>query len=185
MRLAVAILVALAFSSLASANANRDPKTLVLRLADMPTGFKVKAAGYQSNSEVADKTTPVQKFREWGRLSGYHLETKRDATLETLFTGPLAITSSVSVYRSEDGAHDATMSGWKHCGKRLSLGRRIGDEARLCSITKRSGPYTAQVFIVLWRDGPVVAVLADAGLKGGPTPEGAVRLAIKQEQRIA
>ena len=181
--LVIALLVA------STSSANRDPKNMVLRLQDMPTGFELTKSYYTSVTGAAKgSSVSVAQYKAWGYLTAYESDFSKNGSLGDLFSGASQVTSSVSVYRTSAGAGKSLASSVAACNKapfkELSVGAKIGDEAHLCSATHKSGSITAQVYAVLWRRGQLKAAVLVAGVASGTSPDQAVRLAKVQDKRM-
>ena len=109
-------------------------------------------------------------------------------TLGTL-NGVIDITSSASVYATSAGAEKSVASSATACNKapahELSIGgAKIGDEAHLCSMVRKSGGQTFRFYAVIWRRGAVKAAVFTGGLDGRIAPNQAVSLARLQDKRM-
>jgi hypothetical protein len=178
-----------AVAAAAIASAAPSLKTRVLRLQDMPTGFRVKSRHFVSLAASAKRyKRPASELRKWGYVNGYEADFSRDVSLSTLVRGAIEVDSTVALYRSRAGVKAALADDVRRCNKapvhELSLGAKIGDAGHLCSLTKKSGGYTFQVYAVVWRHGPLRAVVTTIGLKGGAAPNQAVSLAKVQDRRM-
>ena len=182
------LLVALAICPSARP-ATADPAAYVLRLANLPTGFTVESQGVFDNAAAAkESATSVAQYVRWGRMTGYEREFAREASLGDLVRGALQISSSASIYKSVSGARASTAETIRRCrqppAKTLSLQEKIGEQRALCSSRMKSGGYTIQVYVVVWRRGVVKAGVAAAGLSGAISSSEAVALARKQDAAI-
>jgi hypothetical protein len=156
-----------------------DPKHLVLQLADLPTGFSVKKAHYESIAQAAkDDSTPLSTFKQYGYVVGYEAEYTRDA---------IEIDSVVAIYRDKAGPSwglQKTGDACREHGKLLSVGARIGDDAVLCSVASTSGVTHVQAYALSWRDRRFRGTVLLAGIAGGVSPNQAVKLAKLQQARM-
>ncbi len=155
----------------------------------MPTGFRVKSSHpYSAAAAVNRGGVTLRQLKKWGYAAGYESDFVRDVSLSDLVHGAIEIDSSASVYRTSSGAKASLASSGKAChtspATELSVGARIGDEAHLCSIAKRSGGYTIQTYTVVWRQGRLKGAVLAAGLKGGISPTQVVQLAKIQSRRM-
>lgn len=176
--------VSLALLAGTASGANPDPKQMVLRLQDMPTGFEAAGSGYKSVTAAANgSTVSVAQYKAWGYVTAYEAHFRQNGNLGDLFSGVSQVTSLVSVYRTSGGAKKSLASSAATCAKspfqELSVGAKIGDEAHLCA---RSVP--AQVYAVLWRRGRLKAAILIAGVAGTTSPKQAVALAETQDKRM-
>lgn len=174
----------------AAAASALDPKQMVLRLQDLPTGFQTATGtGYKSIQDAAkNSTVSVAQYEAWGYLRGFEADFSLNGSLGDLMSGAAGIVSSASVYRNPAGAEQSLSSSVKQCSRsssrELSLSRKIGDEAHLCVAEHTSGGVTAQAYAVLWRRGRVKAAILVGGLVGTTSPTEAVRLAQRQNARM-
>lgn len=68
--------------------------------------------------------------------------------------------------------------------KRVSMGARIGHEARMFSVTLKRQGFTFIFYAVIWRYSVVKAAVFVGGLNGSVDAADAVRLAQRQQTRI-
>lgn len=181
--------VALTFVAASGAAPAPDPRSLALRLPDLPAGFKVKSASVKSAAAaVKEGGVSLAELKSWGYVTGYFAVFDRDVGLSDALTGAIAIESTASVYRTKPGVKKSLASSAAACSKpparELPVGARIGDEAHLCSVVKKSGGYTFQSYVVLWRRGDLKASVLITGIKGGVSPDQAVSLARVQDKRM-
>jgi len=187
------IVVAIAFAMVAltgptAASASPDPKSIVLPLNDMPTGFGLKDAKYYSAAAVVkEQDTTMAQLKSWGYVNGYQAEYDRDVSLGSMLNGPIEIDSYASVYKHDDGAKKSMQASLDSARKQhypeLSVGTRLGDDAHLFSYAKKSGSSTFQIYIVMWRHHAVKNTILTVGLKGAVSPQQAVNLAKAQDKR--
>jgi hypothetical protein len=158
-----------------------DPQALVLRTEDLPRG-------YQYGDDTGCGGVSANEG-DWPKLRPLFAEERPDACmiqLEWAWRGqaPLSrgVTSAAYRFRDEDGARrgfdarDELFSFTASLDVRASEGFRLGDEAELVRGHGLNNPATG----VVWRTGPVVAVLVVE-----PADEAAVKqLAEKQNERI-
>ena len=192
MRLVACLLVlaaAAAPAGVSLASPAPDPKALVLRLQDLPTGYKVGSAHSVPLEMAAREAWGKATLERWGYLGGYDAR----YTLDTSNTGdllaqPALVESTVSVYRSAAGAHASVAASAALCNKppnsELALGTRIGDEAHLCYRKRTVGAVASVVYAVIWRDGRLKAGVQIAGFEGAASAALAVRLAKEQDSRF-
>ena len=181
--------VALTFVAASGASPVPDPRSLGLRLQDLPAGFRVKSASVDSAAAaVKEGGVSLAELKSWGYVTGYFAVFDRDVSLSNALTGAIAIESTASVYRTKPGVEKSLASSAAACNKppaqELSVGARIGDEAHLCSVVKKSGGYTLQTYVVLWRRGDLKASVLITGIKGGVSADQAVSLARVQDKRM-
>jgi hypothetical protein len=187
----VALLGAIVLAAATHA-ANADPKSMVLTLADLPTGFAVDKAYYADNKRAA-KESAVQEladFVKWGRVNGFDRDFSRNAT-----TGVLFVSADASTYTKPAGAvaslHDSfqidgrteKFNGSSVTFERVPMGR-VGNEARMFTAKVTTQGVPAVFYGVIWRSGSVVASVLIGGVEGSVKPSQAVQLATKQQARI-
>lgn len=134
-----------------------SPRTLVIRAADVPAGFRLQAAssGVRTNAQEAKENAEAGRlFRRWGRLTGYQM----------IFDGgERTIEARSDVFRSLAGPR--AMLEWADRQARLAGIKglehedvRLGADAFLVS----AGP-TGEVY-VYWRYGIVWSALGGRGI---------------------
>ena len=162
------------------------PATLVLRRADLGAGYTGR--GVTVDNTAAARGAPpgvVAKLARWGRVGGYEVDFTRRATPATLQDGPLAVTSSASVYRSESGARAAFAYSGRYLvpggDVPLPLGFAVGEEARQW-VSGSLG--TMLEYIVIWRERTIDASIALTGRVGVVSAADIAPLALKQDARI-
>ncbi len=179
--------------ALSARSSSPDPKSLVLQLADMPTGFGLKSAQYRSNEMVArENNKPLSKILSWGRINGYKVVYTKPVALSSLLKGPIEIDSTASVYRAARGARASfadSLAGLskkdpKRKLKQLAVGTGLGEQARLYTYVEKSGGFTIRVFLVAWRTDRFIASVLTGGVDGGIESESAVDLAKGQQARL-
>jgi len=174
MRSALVLVVAVALTAPALAAA-LDPGALVLRRADVPSGFRLDRdqTGPRPNAVEArsDPRLP-ELFRRWGRVTGYQVEFDRERQ---------TIASRVDVFRSARGARGLLLWYDREVRKELGPGlhrapARLGQEGWIYRGTVPM-PFT----LVVWREGRVFSAVAGAGISRDRT----LALARTQQQRVA
>ena len=157
-----------------------DPKTLVLRQADVPAGFRLlpDQSGIRSNREIATAGSEHRRQLERsGRVSGFFRLWQGQAPGVFVLVG-----SAADLCRDARGA--SVWLAWLDTRARLQTARtklrrqvvRIGDEGWAYSSARLGG--TA---LVGRRRGRVVALVSTSGLGLGR----ALDLARRQQRRIA
>jgi hypothetical protein len=165
----------------AAAGATAAPSKMVLQFSDLPSGFA------QDFSRHVSATQARKKNGGWlspGFQTGWEAQYSRQA-----ITGILRVSSLAGVYATVSAAHNSLTKGYARVKrerklKRLSVGSRLGDEARMYSYTATSAGYHIVVYAVVWRDGRVKAGVIAAGILGTIDPARIVGLARKQHARI-
>jgi hypothetical protein len=185
----VAAVVAVAALVGEALGAAADPKGIVLRQGDLPTGFaKAASPGYEplAKAAKADKISTAT-LKAYGYLNGYEADFSRDVSLNDMTSGAVDIDSSASIYRNGAGAKASlarTATACRKHGTTLSVGAKIGDASALCSIKTKTGTFTTRVYALSWRRGAVRSTVLIAGIDGGVSASEAVRLARIQDRRI-
>jgi hypothetical protein len=182
MRLVLAAAVVVAALAVPASAAQLDPKTLVVRPADVPAGFELVAdqSGVRSNARRASmypagRRPPLARF---GRLTGYDAVYWRKPSA--------VIGSSADLYRAAEGV-DRFMRWWKEdVRSRGTKGQQvtstwIGVRAWVTKQRVRDGSGTTLYTTVSWRDGRVTAGVVGKGVPAATV----VRLARAQHRRIA
>ena len=157
-----------------------DPKRMVLRLSDLPTGFALDHAYYADNVRAAKESqTPLALLVRWGRINGYQVDYARAGN-----RGILHVRSVASRYGTAKGAADSLHYAFSEAG-RVFTGTRIGTESRMYTATVNSQAVPVVGYAVFWRSRTVKAGIVAAGVKGTVRATDAVALARKQQARIA
>jgi hypothetical protein len=176
MRSALLTIAASAVLCGTASGATLDPRALVLREADVPTGFVLdpSESGYRSNArEAGGDAALLVRFKSWGRLNGYLAVFERQrARLE----------SRAVVFRERRGAR--SVLAWYHrelVANAPAPPRRtpasIGDEAWVYRI---SSPAIGDFTLAVWRYDRVFAVVVSEGIPRARM----VALARAQQRRI-
>jgi hypothetical protein len=189
---AVALLATTASTTAATAQ-QPDTKQLVLRLADLPAGFSLTKSYYADNARAgAESTMTAATYARLGRINGYEADFAREA-----LTGILSVHSQASTYTTAAGATASTHRSFAASDKRqvldgtplvwrqVSTGAKLGHEARMYATTVTQQRMTAVVYIAIWRYRTVKAGLTAAGILGTVDAAQVVRLALRQQARIA
>lgn len=150
--------IAAAVASLLTA-ATPAPQQLVLRPGDVPAGFRIVPA--------ASGKQPT----------GYR---------NTFDAGAAGMIASVAaVYRTARAAQRVVDVPVTQCGKpgtaRLRVGKPLGSSAAFCRVRSKG----QVAFVVAWRHGRVFAEVVLAGRPGSVTAARTLKLARRQEARIA
>jgi hypothetical protein len=158
-----------------------DPSRLVLRFADLPSGFTQKYSHRMSAAQVRKEQGSVRP----GYLTGWENQFDRSA-----LTGAIQIVSSSAVYKTTAQAHASMLWTFRKLAtspkfRRMSVGRPLGDESRAALYTIHQSGFSVTVFAVGWRSGRIKAAALVGGISNTLSPELAIRLAQKQQARIA
>jgi len=184
---AVATALVLATGALAAPT----PAKLVLRLNDLPTGFKVEPAetGVRTNATVAKAAkTTVATLKKMGRLTGYEATFSRVPTeAPDELAGVSRVQSFVAAYKTAAGAKAGFARNRKTCAKatKLPLTMRIGDQAAFCRARQSFQGVEYVVYALVWRSGARTGSLVVVGTSLPLVPPSVpVRLAQTQDARM-
>src|SRR5215213_390047 len=85
-----------------------DPRVFVLDASDLGNGFRLNSdqSGARPN-EAASNREDVQRYQQWGRLSGYNALFEREPTILSSLTQTVVVQQAVSLYRTPQGAQSA------------------------------------------------------------------------------
>jgi hypothetical protein len=175
--------------ALVATSAAPPPAALVLRQSDVGRAFSGQGAPV-SNAEAARGGPPGLEARlvRWGRIGGYEVDFTRAAGAATLQDGPLAIRSSASVYRTDRGARAAFTYATRRLVPAgdvpLALGFSVGEQARQWVSQGPSAVGAILQYVLVWREGGVVASLVLTGRVGVVSAFDVAPLARRQEARI-
>jgi hypothetical protein len=166
-----------------AAAADLDPSALVLRQADVPSGFRLdaKESGVRTNARRIRDTPELKSlFARAGRVTGYEATFLR---LDPKGVEPYLIESHVDVLRATRGAamvldefdRQARAQLRKQSRLRRTLGG-VGDSGWLYT-----GKTTVTFALAAWRHGRVFAVVLALNV----SPQQTLALARRQQRRIA
>jgi hypothetical protein len=166
-----------------------DLRRLVLQPEDLPQVFTQFDVGELGRSDI--RSGPRADPRRFGRETGWKARYSRSGSAET--AGPLVIESKVDLFGDEEGADrdlEAYRGELEATVKQIGKGRRlpaveVGDEAILFSATQGSGRRAVRFYALAWRQANVTSSLVVNGFEGGVFVDDVLRLARKQQQRIA
>jgi len=162
---------------------------LVLHPGDLPAQFTAFYVGPQVRLDTAG--TPRANPARFGRKGGWIARYHRPGTFGT--RGPLVLDSGVDVFGDADGAKQdlsayralfaETAASGGPGAKAISV-PRIGDEA-IGMTNRQIGPHPVRFFVIAWRFRNATAAVGANGFEGKVTVAGVVRLARRQQQRLA
>ena len=165
----------------------RDPKTMVLRPADMPVDFKQTKTRYVSNTQASREASVKKNLTALGRVQGYEATYEKQSS-----KGILVVVSRASTYRTAAGARQSMALDVRGAKKargldfrEVALASKLGDEARMYRATVRQNRTTVEVYTLAWRSGRVYAAVIGTGLAGTGKPFFVPKLARRQQARIA
>ena len=177
----VFVSLAAAAAATSVAFASPDPRSLALRLSDLPAGATLTSERSYSVAAWAKKRhlSPAAA-RALGFVSGF----ERMAVGGSL-TKPLVLAVEISVYRSERGPARDVANGLALChsniGHELPFTVSLGDESHACRVDQ-AGYRTTLVF---WRHGNVSATVGVTSSSHADQLPLASSLAQKQDARLA
>jgi hypothetical protein len=179
--------LALAALVLLPAAVAADPKAMVLRPADVPVDFRQTKVRYVSNAQASREAAVRKNFVRLGRIQGYEATYEKQAR-----RGILLVLSRASTYRTAAGARQSMSLDVAAAEKsrsvrfrRVPLAPTVGDESRLYRATVKQGRTTVDVYTLSWRSGRVYAAVIGSGVAGTGKPWFVVKLARRQQARIA
>jgi hypothetical protein len=185
--LTAAALAALVPGTLVAAPSATDPKTLVLQPAGMPADFRRAKVRYVSNAQAAKEAEVKKNYTRLGRIQGY------EATYEKKGTrGILVVVTRASTYKTAAGAGESLALDARGAEKsrtvrfrRVRGAAKVGDESHMFRASVKQGRTTVEIYSVAWRSGKVYAAVIGSGLAGTGKPWFVVKLAKRQQARIA
>ena len=190
--LIAAVLAGALLSPAWAAHAAPNPSGLVLRLSDLPAGFKIdtKETGVFSNARAAiSEHNPKDRanFKRWGRLTGYRAQFTRSARTGR-FGSLVRVTSRASLFKAPSGAAASFAEVPARCSggtaHTVSLGVTLGQRSFACSELQDVGVTTFRVYAVYWQQRRVEAALVLVWVEGGIAASDAAALAKAQERHI-
>jgi hypothetical protein len=182
------MLIASALSA-TTALASPSPKASVLRLRDLPTGFRTVAARSYSLTAAAKRNQQsVSQLRRWGFVTAYEADYARNVVPSRSLKGAIEVQSAVSSYNAAKGAKLSLARAILPCRRppstELRAGVTIGDEVHVCANVTTSNGLQFQAYAVLWRRGSRRGSLFMVGIKGGVSAGQAIALANTQDSRM-
>lgn len=187
------LLAVLVVAGTAFAAGRPDPKRMTLRLSDLPHGLAIVRADtgrYDVARAAKTDGASVLDFRAHGYVDGYARDARRKVrVVRDILAGTFQAIAATSLWQADAGARwslaRTVASSGQHHFKALPAGRRIGAESHLYTYAANVDGYALRVYAVGWRDGRVRASVLVVGAKGHVSARQALRLARKQESRIA
>jgi hypothetical protein len=182
--LGAALTVALPMSGSA-----KNPDHFVLRVQDLPAGFQPAGAGYVSLTvDARDLGVTVPELASWGYVTGYRSRFTPTGGVMNTSSRSYSVHSSAWLWRTIADAHQALLRDASTCtklsGKRLGLNTTIGDEAVLCSITKKEFGLLAHMYVLSWRNANDTGDVETLGFIPGLLLSQTERLARLQDHRM-
>ena len=185
-RLALATIAVLTLVGTSAAATRPNPKTLVLRLKDLPSGFGVQTTtNYTIQGAASDGGVTVGQLRSWGYFAAYEVDFARVKQVSRTARGVFGVYSFASTFASPSGARSRAQSatGCRH-HKLLRLTAKIGDATQFCSATTIVASRVVQAYFVIWTHGNVFESVIAYGNKGRVAPSQALTLAKLQDARM-
>jgi hypothetical protein len=159
------------------------PKNVVLRLADLPAGFKVSKANGVTNSDMAIKTRLKKKaFDSHGRITGF----EENFDHATARSGAITVSSNAYVYRTSAGAHWDYTQALKadlKAAKRTTA-PRVGDESTGMVLPVKSGKRSLTFYLIVFHRNRVDATVVVGGFTGSVSMSDAAKYAAIVDTRI-
>lgn len=186
-QLGLATIAALALVGTSTAAAGPNPKTLVLRLRDLPSGFGVQTTtNYTIEVVAAVWGVTVAQLRAWGYVAAYEADFARVVQVPKTAPGVFGVRSFASTFASPGGARSQwarNADGCRH-HKALRLAAKIGDATRFCSAIITVASRLVQAYIVSWTHENAFETLVAYGNEGRVAPAQALTLAKLQDARM-
>jgi hypothetical protein len=186
-RLGLVTIAVLTLVGTSAAARRPDPKTLVLRLQDLPAGFGVQTTtNYTIQGAASDGGVSVAQLRRWGYVAAYEADFARVAQVPQTAPGVFGVYSFASTFASPSGARSQWARRAQGCEhhKALALSARIGDATRLCSGTTTVASRVVQAYFVIWTHKNAFESLVAYGNRGRVAPTQALALAKLQDARM-
>jgi hypothetical protein len=187
LRLGLATIAALTLVGASAAATRPDPKTLVLRLQDLPSGFGVQTTtNYTIQGAASEGGVTVGQLRTWGYVAAYEADFARVVQVPKTARGVFGVYSFASTFASPNGAQSQWARRAKGCRhyKVLALAAKIGDATQFCSGTITVASRVVQAYFVIWTRKDAFETLVAYGNKGRVTPAQALALAKLQDARM-
>jgi hypothetical protein len=187
LRLGLATIAVLTLVGTSAAATRPDPKSLVLRLQDLPSGFGVQTTtNYTIQGAAGDGGVTVAQLRTWGYVAAYEADFARVVQVPKTARGVFGVYSFASTFASPNGAHSRWARSAKRCQhhKVLALTTKIGDVTRFCSATTTVASRVVQAYFVIWTHKDAFETLVAYGNKGRVAPTQALALAKLQDARM-
>lgn len=186
LRVGLAAIAALALVGSSAAATRASPKTLVLRLRDLPSGFGVQTTtNYTIQGAAFDGGVTVAQLRTWGYAAAYEVDYARIQQVPKTARGVFSVYSFASTFASSDGARSRARSATacRH-HKLIALTKRIGDATQFCSAITTVASRVVQAYYVIWTHNNVFETLSAYGNKGRVAATQALALAKLQDARM-
>jgi hypothetical protein len=163
-----------------------DPRVFVLDASDLGSGFRLNAdqSGARPN-EAASNREDVQRYQQWGRVSGYNAQFEREPSLLSSLTQTGMVMQAVSLYRTPQGAQSAFDYSRQRNGQNMEmLGTPQVGEASLAFRMRQTssqgmpqGTPLAEAVVIQFRKGNLVQSVVVSGPQGAPVMDDAMAIA--------
>jgi hypothetical protein len=164
-------------------------KTLVLSERDLPAHFAAFADGPTATLDT--QGTPRADLERFGRKGGWVARFNRPGSAQT--NGPLVVVSTADVFGGEGGAK-ADLGAFRQqfgeeiarrpVGARLVRVPALGDDVAAIT-SKQEGSPAVRFFTVAWRERNASASITASGFADRIRLSDVVRLARRQQQKLA
>jgi len=136
-------------------------------------------------NEAASNREDVQRYQQWGRLSGYNALFEREPSLLSSLTETVVVQQAVSLYRTPQGAQSAFDYSRQRNGQNGEmLGTPQVGEASLAFRMRQTstqgmpqGTPLAEAVVIQFRKGNLVQSVIVSGPQGAPVMEDAMAIA--------
>ncbi|HEX6789227.1 MAG TPA: hypothetical protein VF091_08300 [Gaiellaceae bacterium] len=183
--LGLTTIAVLTLAGTSAAATHPNPKTLVLRLKDVPRGFGVQTTtNYTIQGAASDGGVTVAQLRSWGYLAAYEIDFARTVQVSKTARGAFGVYSFASIFASPQGAHSRWAARVKSCRPTKGLTAKIGDATRFCSAVTTVASRVVQAYYVIWTHNDAFETLVAYGNKGRVAPAQALALAKLQDARM-
>ena len=160
--------------------ADADLATVVLQPDDLLRSFERFDEGPQASADQPEGAR--SDAARFGRIDGWKSRYRRRGGVE--IRGPLVIESRADLFKSSGGAEDELDEIARERAVEPS-DRSLGDETVVVSTTQAGFPRPLRTFVVYWRSANVVGAITANGFQGRLSEKDALRLARRQQARIA
>jgi hypothetical protein len=173
-------------TSAALLSPDTDPRSFVLDPNDLGTGFRLNQdqSGVRPN-DAAQSRDDVQRYQQWGRISGYNAQFEREPSLLNQLTQTGIVLQAVSLYQTPQGAQSAFEYSRQRNGQNMEmLGTPQVGEASLAFRTRQQASQgapqnqpLAEAVVIQFRKGNLVQSVLVSGPQGSPVLEDATAAA--------
>ena len=163
------------------------PKTLVLRLRDLPSGFGVQTTtNYTIEGAASDGGVTVAQLKTWRYVAAYEVDFARVQQVPKTARGVFGVYSFANTFASAGGAHSRWVQSINRCRHHnvLAVKRKIGDATEFCSGTITIASRVVQAYFVMWTHKNAFESLVAYGNPGRVKSTQALALARLQDARM-